>query len=55
VAIAAAQYSPSGCSSLLDSSLALPTTAAKTLFVPVIGHVIFNGVQILVRGLEVAI
>jgi membrane protease YdiL (CAAX protease family) len=28
---------------------------SKNLFVPVIGHVVFNGIQILVRGLEVAL
>ena len=27
----------------------------KNLFVPITGHVVFNGVQILVRGLEVAV
>jgi membrane protease YdiL (CAAX protease family) len=27
----------------------------NNLFVPIIGHVVFNGVQILVRGLEVAV
>lgn len=28
---------------------------SKNLFVPITGHVVFNGVQILVRGLEVAV